>query len=63
MSDISLTFTWWELILFSPILGWPGLLIGGFAGAMLWRRRPIVGGALGALVGNLVWAYASVMLP
>ena len=61
MSDISITFTWWELVLYSPILGWPGLLMGGVAGALLWRKRPIVGGLIGAVAGSLVWAYLRLM--
>ncbi len=62
MSDISLTFTWWELLLFSPMLGWPGLFAGGVLGALLWRKRPIVGAVVGAMVGNLLWFGTRLML-
>ena len=62
MSDISITFTWWELLLYSPLLGWPGLFTGGVLGAIVWRKRPIIGAVLGAIVGNLLFAYARVML-
>jgi hypothetical protein len=54
MSDISINITWWELLLFSPVIGWPGLVIGGVAGWFAWRRRPIIGAVAGAIVGNLV---------
>ena len=53
MSDISLNITWWELVIISPMLGWPGAIVGGLVGVFAWRNRPILGGAIGALVGNL----------
>ncbi|MCE9521992.1 MAG: hypothetical protein K8S25_06105 [Alphaproteobacteria bacterium] len=53
MSDISINITWWDLLVFSPVLGWPGAIAGGLLGARLWRKRPILGGAIGALIGNL----------
>lgn len=56
MSDISINISWWELIIFSPVLGWPGLLIGGALGALFWRKRPVIGGIIGTIAGNLVWA-------
>lgn len=52
MSDISINFTWWEILLISPFFGWPGLFAGGVLGAILWRTRPILGAVIGALVGN-----------
>lgn len=55
MSDISIDITWWELLIFSPVLGWPGAIVGGGAGWLVWRKRPIAGGFIGALVGNLCW--------
>ena len=58
MSDIKIEFTWWELILISPMFGWPGILVGGVIGALAWRKRPIVGALIGAVVGNFVWALA-----
>lgn len=60
MSDINLNFEWWELALYSPIFGWPGLVIGGIIGALAWRRRRILGGVLGAIVGNFAWALTVV---
>jgi len=62
MSDISITFTWWELLLYSPIFGWPGLIAGGILGALLWRKRPIVGAVAGAILGNLLWFGAELAL-
>jgi hypothetical protein len=55
MSDIAVKFEWWELLLLSPTQGWPGLLIGAALGAYLWKKRRILGGVLGAIVGNLLW--------
>jgi hypothetical protein len=46
-------------VLFSPVLGWPGAFIGGLLGAVAWRKRPILGGAIG---GNFIWALAVVYL-
>ena len=62
MSDISLHFSPLELILFSPVLGWPGLIVGGALGALLWRKRRILGGALGAIAGNLVVFFVRLSL-
>ena len=62
MSDISINFEWWELVLFSPIFGWPGLILGGLIGAFAWRQRPILGGVIGAIVGNFAVALATVYL-
>ena len=62
MSDIDIKFEWWELVLFSPLLGWPGIILGGLAGALAWRKRPIVGGILGAIAGNFAIAFLRVYL-
>lgn len=61
MSDISINFTWFELLLVSPMLGWPGLIAGGAIGA-LWRRRRIFGAVLGAIAGNLAVFAARLLL-
>jgi len=34
------------------MLGWPGLLLGGALGALLWKKRRILGGVFGAIIGN-----------
>jgi len=54
VSDISLHFSPLELIVFSPVLGWPGLVVGAVLGALIWRKRRILGGVLGAVGGNFV---------
>lgn len=58
MSDINFEVEWWELVLLSPMLGWPGLLVGAVAGAIAWKKRPILGGVLGATAGNFAFALA-----
>lgn len=62
MSDISISFEWWELLLVSPMLGWPGAIAGGALGALAWRKRPIAGGVIGAVLGNLIVFAARLML-
>ena len=52
MSDITLEFAWWELLIVALVMGWPGAIPGGFLGARWWRTRPILGGVLGALIGD-----------
>jgi hypothetical protein len=62
MSDIDIKFTWWEFLLASPVIGWPGLILGGALGALAWRGRRILGGAAGAIVGNIAWAVTALTL-
>ncbi|HXZ68853.1 MAG TPA: hypothetical protein VEH07_09710 [Alphaproteobacteria bacterium] len=62
MSDIDIRFEWWELLLYSPIVGWPGLIIGATVGALAWKRRRIAGGIIGAIIGNFAWAAAVIYL-
>jgi len=52
MSDISINITWWEILLYSPVIGWPGMLAGSVIGWFAWRRRPILGAVLGAILGD-----------
>ena len=60
MSDIKIEFEWWELVLCSPMVGWPGILVGAVIGALSWRKRPIWGGVIGAISGNFLWALTVV---
>ncbi len=62
MSDISIHITWLDLLLAAPVFGWPGLIIGGVLGALVWKKRRIVGGAIGAAVGSIAWFGASLLL-
>lgn len=58
MSDISFHFTMLDLLA-APIIAWPGLILGGVAGALLWKKRRALGGVLGAALGCAVWFVAS----
>jgi hypothetical protein len=60
VSDIDIKFEWWELVLLSPMFGWPGIIVGGIIGALAWRKRPILGGVIGAIAGNFIWALVVV---
>jgi hypothetical protein len=60
MSDISIKLSWWELLLYSPVIGWPGLVVGGLAGAIFARKRRVLGAVLGAIAGNFLW-FAAVL--
>lgn len=63
MSDISLNFTWYEILLLIAVIGWPGLILGGALGAALfWKRRRILAGATGAIIGGTIWAAAVVLI-
>ena len=56
MSDISIQFEWYYFPLIIAFIGWPGLLLGAAVGALAWRRHPIWGIFLGAILGCLIWA-------
>ncbi len=62
MSDISIQITWLDLLLAAPVFGWPGLISGGVLGALLFRKRRILGAVLGALIGCAIW-FAAGFLP
>ena len=51
MSDIGILNDPVSLALMALLLGSPGLALGALAGALIWRRRRLTGGALGALAG------------
>jgi len=55
MSDISIQFTWFDLLLFAVLIGWPGLLLGAGVGAVSWRRNRVYGTIIGAILGLGVW--------
>ena len=56
MSDINIEFEWYVFPLLAVMIGWPGLLAGGFAGGYLWRRHRLVGTLLGAITGTALWS-------
>lgn len=60
MSDIPIEFTWWELLLYSPVWGWPGLVIGALAGGVFARKRRVLGAIILAVAGNFLW-FAAVL--
>lgn len=62
MSDISIRIEWWELVLVSPLYGWPGLVAGAALGAALAPKRRILAGAIGAIIGNFIVLIARVLL-
>lgn len=65
MSDISFYYTWWQLLLASPVIGWPGAIFGAILGATLGRRSAIgliLGMIIGAILGNVAWAFAVIYL-
>ena len=62
LSDISINITWLDLLIAAPVFGWPGLIAGGLLGALIWQRRRILGGALGALFGSIAWFGTSLLL-
>jgi hypothetical protein len=62
LSDISIHVTWLDVALWAPVLGWPGLIAGGLLGALLWKRRRMLGAVLGALAGSLAWAIGLIFL-
>ena len=62
MSDIAINISWLDIALYAPLLGWPGLLIGAALGALVWRKRRILGVVLGGLAGALVWTFSAILL-
>jgi hypothetical protein len=55
MSDIGILNDPLSLIAIALIFGSPGLLLGGIAGALLWRGHRVIGGVLGAVAGFVPW--------
>jgi hypothetical protein len=58
MSDISIEFTWYELLIVALFLGWPGLLLGAVLGAVGWRRHRVYGALIGSIGGVALWLGA-----
>jgi len=55
VSDIGILNDPVSLIVIALLFGSPGLLVGGIAGALPWRRHRIAGTPLGAIAGFVVW--------
>jgi Na+/proline symporter len=55
VSDIGILSDPVSQIEIALLLGCPGLLLGGILGALLWRRRRLVGALLGAVAGFVLW--------
>lgn len=55
MSDIGGIFTPTDLALIVLMICGPGLALGGVIGALVWRRRRIAGGLIGAGAGLALW--------
>jgi Na+/proline symporter len=56
LSDIQLDFGWDAVLLITLMIGWPGLLLGGLVGGLVWRRRRWAGALIGAFSGLVLWA-------
>jgi hypothetical protein len=54
LSDISLNWSPFDMLLIALLLGSPGAAIGALCGALGWRAHRIWGAALGALIGWLI---------
>ena len=54
MSDVGIDIGPFGLLFFSLLASWPGILLGGVSGALLWPARRLVGLLLGGLFGWVV---------
>ena len=61
MSDIKIEFTWYQLLLVAFLIGWPGLVLGAVGGGFFWRRHPIPGVVIGAIVGLVLWVGVRIL--
>jgi hypothetical protein len=61
MSDIGLAWGPLDIAIIALIIGAPGLTIGVVLGAILWRRRRILGALLGAFAGLTLWLLGFVL--
>jgi Na+/proline symporter len=55
VSDIGILNDPVSLIVIALLFGSPGLLLGGIAGAVSWRRHRVAGALLGAIAGFVIW--------
>ena len=55
MSDIGILNGPFDLAALVAMLCGPGLLAGGVAGALLSRRHRVLGAAIGAIAGAVLW--------
>jgi len=53
LSDISLSFSVFDLALLALLIGWPGIVVGAALGVLVWPGRRLLGCGAGALIG---WA-------
>ena len=61
MSDIGILNSPLAIAFLLTLLGGPGLGVGAVIGALLWRRRRVLGGLTGAIFGFAIsvvgWLY------
>jgi hypothetical protein len=55
LSDIGILNDPVSLIELALLFGSPGFVGGAITGALLWRRRRLAGGLLGAVIGFAAW--------
>jgi Na+/proline symporter len=55
MSDIGILNGPFDLALIALMLFGPGFALGGVIGALVWRRRRVVGALIGAVAGLALW--------
>jgi Na+/proline symporter len=61
MSDIALNWGPLDYAAIALIIGAPGLVIGLALGALIWRRRRIIGALIGAIAGLTLWLAGFVL--
>jgi hypothetical protein len=62
VSDIGILSDPLSLVIIAFLFGWPGLLLGGIPGALLWWRHRVAGGLLGAIAGFIMWPTGLMLL-
>jgi Na+/proline symporter len=61
MSDIGLAWGPIDIAIIALIIGAPGVASGVVLGAILWRRRRMLGALLGAFIGLTLWLLGFVL--